>query len=553
MAPVTGSSGWRPIQKPNRGGSTGSTGLAPGPFTRLARSHALGAAADGLVTVALAGSIFFSIEPGAARWRVALYLVLTIAPFAVVTPLIGPIIDRARGGRRTMILGASFARAVVAFLMAGRIHSILLFPLAFAVLVLQKAYAVAKSAVVPKLVDSEHQLVEANSKLALLSAIGTMTGAAFGALLSLVGGAAWPMSLAVIVYIAAGLAGLQIPRTTIAENSTPAIERAELRGAGIVLAGSAMGFLRGIVGFLTFLLAFELRGGKDGVDIKPLGAAAGASTAIARKINIVGDPGAPAWHFGVVVAAAGIGALVGAQIAPRLRRSVPEERILLGVLGLVAMVGIFATWNAALFGGMLLALAVSLAAGAGKLAFDSLVQRDAPDANYGRSFARFEARFQLTWVVGAFIPVVLPFPMRAGYAVVAVVAGFATISYFFGARAAAHEPADHLVADDGTWVIDTAARPAASNGTPREPAADITAVLRSTDDTEVFPPIPPPPPPPPVPSPAEAVPPPAPPPQTMPPTRWGEEPVGPFVTSVEGVEVDPDIGRPTRSAPPRAN
>ena len=35
---------------------------------------------DAMVAVALAGSIFFSIDPSAARWRVALYLVLTIAP-----------------------------------------------------------------------------------------------------------------------------------------------------------------------------------------------------------------------------------------------------------------------------------------------------------------------------------------------------------------------------------------------------------------------------------------------------------------------------------------
>ena len=46
-----------------------------------------------------------------------------------------------------------------------------------------------------------------------------------------------------------------------------------------------------------------------------------------------------------------------------------------------------------------------------KLAFDSLVQRDAPDANRGRSFARFETRFQLVWVIGALLPLLLlPIP-----------------------------------------------------------------------------------------------------------------------------------------------
>ena len=68
MAPVNDGTGWRPLQKPQR---AASVNLAPTPFTRFARLHALGTAADGLVAVALAGSIFFSIEPDAARWRVA--------------------------------------------------------------------------------------------------------------------------------------------------------------------------------------------------------------------------------------------------------------------------------------------------------------------------------------------------------------------------------------------------------------------------------------------------------------------------------------------------
>src|SRR5262249_15995086 len=159
-----------------------------------------------------------------------------------------------------------------------------------------------------------------NSKLALLSALGGLGGAAVGAFLSLIGSPAWPVAFAMFVYVAAGLAALQLPRVAVAELPAPEIERDELRSPGIVLPSPAMGVLRGVVGFLTFLLAFEMRGGKDGVDIKPLGAAAGAATAIARRINIVGDPGAPAWHYGAVVAAAGGGALLGARLAPALRR-----------------------------------------------------------------------------------------------------------------------------------------------------------------------------------------------------------------------------------------
>jgi hypothetical protein len=517
MAAVSETPGWRPMQKPGRPAVDAFT---PGPFARLARLHALGSGADGLVTVALAGSIFFSISPDAARGRVLLYLFLTIAPFAVVTKFIGPAIDRTHGGRRGMILATAFARALVALLMAGNIDSILLFPLAFALLVLQKAYSVAKSAVVPKLVGSERKLVEANSKLALLSAIASMTGAALGALLSLLGGPESAAGLAVVVYLASGIVGLQIPSLVVASVPAEQREREELRGTGIVLAASGMGLLRGIVGFLTFLLAFELRGGKDGVDVKPLGAAAGAATAVTRKIDIVGDPGAPAWHFGAVVVAAGLGALFGARIAPQLRKRVLEEHILLGVFAATALAGLAAAFFGGLGGAMLLSLAVASAAGTGKLAFDSLVQRDAPDANYGRSFARFEARFQLTWVAGALLPVALPLPERFGFVLVAAAAGFAAVTYFLGTRAVNEPlpvipPADQTLVMDG-WPVDATVAFDADAGVDAttlfgEPTAD--AVVEMPRHT---PPSPP---------------------------SWADMPTGPVVSSVEGVEIDPDVGR----------
>ena len=160
----------------------------------------MGAMSDAMVAVALAGSIFFSIDPSAARWRVALYLVLTIAPFAVVTPLIGPLIDRARGGRRGMIWLTVAGRVVLAYLMTRHIDGLLLFPEAFGFLILQKSYSVAKSAVVPNLVRSELELVEANSKLTLLSAVSSMVGAGIGGLALLVGPTAPPW-VAVVGFI----------------------------------------------------------------------------------------------------------------------------------------------------------------------------------------------------------------------------------------------------------------------------------------------------------------------------------------------------------------
>ena len=49
------------------------------------------------------------------------------------------------------------------------------------------------------------------------------------------------------------------------------------------------------------------------------------------------------------------------------------------------------------------------------------MQRDAPDANRGRSFARFESRFQVVWVLGAVVPAAVHLPFEAGAIAVAVV------------------------------------------------------------------------------------------------------------------------------------
>src|SRR5580704_6016666 len=96
------------------------------PFGRLALLHVVMTAGDTLVTVSLAGSLFFSISPEAAKNKVILYLLLTMAPFAVVAPLLGPVIDRSRGARRAVVVASGVGRAFVVILMARDIKSLLL-------------------------------------------------------------------------------------------------------------------------------------------------------------------------------------------------------------------------------------------------------------------------------------------------------------------------------------------------------------------------------------------------------------------------------------------
>src|SRR5262245_40149055 len=125
-----------PTDTPSRLESTTFT-----PFARLALAQAVGMAGDVFVTVSLAGSLFFNVGVGAARPKVLLYLLLTMAPFAIVAPVLGPFLDRTRGGRRLMIAGAMAGRAFLCILMANHLHGLLIYPLAFATLVLSKGHS----------------------------------------------------------------------------------------------------------------------------------------------------------------------------------------------------------------------------------------------------------------------------------------------------------------------------------------------------------------------------------------------------------------------------
>ena len=85
----------------------------------------------------------------------------------------------------------------------------------------------------------------------------------------------------------------------------------------------------------------------------------------------------------------------------------------------------------------LLAAAVNFSAALGRLAVDSIVQRDAPGANRGRAFARYETRYQLGWVVAGVVPVLIRVPGEAGFLIVGVIAAAGAASYLLGSRTAA--------------------------------------------------------------------------------------------------------------------
>lgn len=112
--PFTGAA--RGVRRATHAQGAGESGLG-----KLIELHAVNSAGDVLITVALASTVFFSVPTDEARGRVALYLAVTLAPFALLAPVIGPLLDRVPHGRRAAMAGAMLARALLAVTMSGAV------------------------------------------------------------------------------------------------------------------------------------------------------------------------------------------------------------------------------------------------------------------------------------------------------------------------------------------------------------------------------------------------------------------------------------------------
>jgi len=379
--------------------------FGPEPLARLSRVHAVSTAADACITVSLAGSLFFSVSVDAARPRLALYLVLTLAPFAVVAPLIGPLTDRFRRSQPAFVAFTGQARAILALFIAVDLRTLLLYPESFGVLVLGRSYSIVRRGLVPTLVPDDDQLVAANARLSRVGSLAGAIGGGTGVLVLELSGSTAVLRLAALLHIVGAALALRIPhdsaRPADAEEDAehgmlaPAPHvSARLRGALL-----AMAVLRGTTGLLTFLIAFALK--RDG---EPLA------------------------FFGVVALAATLASFAGTFVSPLVRRMVRDERVILALgAGFASMGALVAAVQQGRLGMLAATVTLAIASSAGRHAFDSVLQSELGDRARSRAFARADVALELAWVVGALLPTLLSIQTRNGYLAVAAIAVTAVV------------------------------------------------------------------------------------------------------------------------------
>jgi predicted MFS family arabinose efflux permease len=353
-------------------------------FNRFTLVTVLSGIADALVAISLAGSLFFSLSPEASRQQVLLYLLINMAPFALLAPLVGPIVDRFRLGHRWIAAILFALRVAFAAALAFTLLDLALYFFALALLVCGKAFGVIRQALVPELVDETDQLVAANSRLARLNVLAGATGAAIGGVvLAITHRPTVTLALACVAFAGAGFVCLFLPSISPHDDVTPSAEYEELHAPTIVATAWAFTVVRAAVGFFVFGLAFALRRSSE-----------------------------PAWMYAAAIGSYGLGTYVGNSIAPLLRRHFGEDRLTAGALVALAVVLAFGALGPSRSLVLVVSFVLGGVASVARQGFDSMVQTHAPLVTRARSFARFETRFQIGWVVGAVAATAIAIPIR---------------------------------------------------------------------------------------------------------------------------------------------
>ena len=375
-------------------------------LSRLIEMHAFNTAGDAAVAISLAGTLFFQVPTGEARGQVALFLALTMLPFAIVAPLLGPFLDRFSHGRRWAIGATMAIRGFLVWGLASAVvtESTWLFPMALGCLVSSKAYGVTRAAAVPRLLPENLTLVKANARLSLAGVVAASVSAPIAGVASIFG-PEWALRYAFVLFVLATIWAIRLPKQV---DSDAGEDRAVLIGSAKSRPGrtrmripATVSFAlrancgpRWLSGFLTMFMAFLLRE------------------------NPIGE-----WRtevlLGVVIGAAGLGNTLGIAAATMLKKLNPALTVVIALVADAVMVLL-----AAFFYGVLtlalLGLTAGLAQSLAKLSLDSTIQRDVPERVRTSAFARSDTTLQLAWVIGGFVGIALPLNPTLGLAVASV-------------------------------------------------------------------------------------------------------------------------------------
>ncbi|WP_334137756.1 MFS transporter [Corynebacterium variabile] len=415
-------------------GMLGADGARESGLTALMYATIANFAVDAVLAVSLAGTLFFSATTGESKGSVAAYLLVTIAPFAVLAPVIGPLLDRIRTGRRVAMSLTFAARVILAAVLLQNFDSWLLYPAALGMLVLSKSYGVLKSSVTPRLAPENLDLVRANARLMITGHIGgsMMVGAAAAAVAFVFSPkeALWLLLLCALAGIY--LCGL-IPSTAESsgdeifadpfaptEDLGPAMGAPDEEEAPTVVAPTASSSLIGRWRrSMSVRFPDATRTAMWGTAMQRLGT--GFMTiyvAFVAKSSHTLSGAEQLALLGVVGAAGGVGTFLGNTVGSRVKFARPRFTVIM-----LAVVSLASVVVAAVVDGVPTAavatLLLSLGSAISKSCLDATIQSGLNPSAQASAFGLSETILQLSWVLGGTLGLLLPTELTVGMAVLA--------------------------------------------------------------------------------------------------------------------------------------
>ena len=348
-------------------------------------------AVDAALTVALANTLFFAAAAGESTAKVLLYLLITVAPFAVIAPFIGPLLDRVQNGRRIALAVCSFGRSLLAIIMAFNFDSWLLYPCALGMMVLSKSFGVLKAALTPRVLPRQITLVKTNSRLTVFGLMAGAVAGAIAAAFAAMSGSSGALIWTALCGIAGGILCLRIPawvESTAGEvpvQHSEILQRGKVRRFPPTVSATLWVNLANRIetGFLALFIAFVVK----------------TEYAHASGLNQL-------LLLGIVGAAAGIGGFLGNGLGAKMSLQKPD--LVAGVaVGCVALTTFVTMLVPGLAMGAVVGLVGSTASSLAKVCLDSVIQDELPEASRASAFGVSESALQLAWVFGGVVGLLL--------------------------------------------------------------------------------------------------------------------------------------------------
>ncbi|WP_312800386.1 MFS transporter [Corynebacterium variabile] len=418
-------------------GMLGADGARESGLTALMYATIANFAVDAVLAVSLAGTLFFSATTGESKGSVAAYLLVTIAPFAVLAPVIGPLLDRIRTGRRIAMSLTFAARVILAAVLLQNFDSWLLYPAALGMLVLSKSYGVLKSSVTPRLAPENLDLVRANARLMITGHIGgsMVVGAAAAAVAFVFSPKEALWLLLVCALVGIYLCGL-IPSTAESsgdeifadpfaptEDLGPAMGAPDEEEAPTVVAPTASSASSSLIGrwrrSMSVRFPDATRTAMWGTAMQRLGT--GFMTiyvAFVAKSSHTLSGAEQLALLGVVGAAGGVGTFLGNTVGSRVKFARPRFTVIM-----LAVVSLASVVVAAVLDGVPTAavatLLLSLGSAISKSCLDATIQSGLDQSAQASAFGLSETILQLSWVLGGTLGLLLPTELTVGMTVLA--------------------------------------------------------------------------------------------------------------------------------------